>query len=73
MKTISIVIFTIDLLKTLYTGLTTISQEKVTELEESKKKQDNQPDVNWIPYMGIGMMVIGGALLVLGRKKPSTT
>jgi hypothetical protein len=73
MKTLSVIIFSIDLLKTIYTGFINISQEKVTELEESKKKQDNQPVVNWKPYIGIGMMVVGGAFLVLGRKKTSTT
>ena len=28
---------------------------------------------SWQPYVGIGVMVIGGAFLMLGRKKSLTT
>jgi hypothetical protein len=69
MKTAGIIIFTMDLLKTLYTGYTNVSKEKETELEELKKKKNNRYKGNWQPYAGIGMMVVGGAFLVLGRKK----
>ncbi|MGD1045124.1 MAG: LPXTG cell wall anchor domain-containing protein [Bacteroidota bacterium] len=42
-------------------------------MQELKKKKHSQRTVNWQPYAGIGMMVIGGAFLVLGRKKSLTT
>ena len=29
--------------------------------------------VDWQPYIGIGMMAIGGAILLLGRKKSLAT
>jgi len=73
MKTAGIIIFTMDLLKTLYTGYTNVSQEKKADLEEIKKKKNIVKKVNWQPYAGIGMMVLGGAFLVLGRKKSLTT
>jgi hypothetical protein len=72
MRTSSIIIFTVDLLKTLYTGYTNVSKENNADLEELKKKKHDQHTVNWQPYAGIGMMVIGGAFLVLGRKKSLT-
>jgi hypothetical protein len=72
MKTAGLVIFTIDLLKTLYTGFTIVAKEKVVDLEELEITKDNQHTVNWQPYVGIGMMVIGGAVLMLGRKKSLT-
>jgi hypothetical protein len=72
MKTASIIIFTVDLLKTLYTGYTNVSKENKADLEELKKKKHDQRTLNWQPYAGIGMMVIGGAFLVLGRKKSLT-
>jgi hypothetical protein len=72
MKTAGIIIFTIDLLMTLYTGFTSVTQEKVVDLEELEITKDNRHTLDWQPYVGIGMMVIGGAFLVLGRKKSLT-
>jgi hypothetical protein len=69
MKTAGIIIFTIDLLNALYTGFTKDTQEKFVGLEELEIKKDYQHIVDWQPYVGIGMMVIGGAFLILGRKK----
>jgi hypothetical protein len=72
MKTTGIIFFTMDLLKTLYTGYTNVSREQEADLEQLKKKKHNRHALNWQPYAGIGMMVIGGAFLVLGRKKSLT-
>jgi len=72
MKTTSIILFTVDLLKALYTGYTSVSRENKADLEELKKKKHDRHARNWKPYAGIGMMVIGGAVLVLGRKKSLT-
>ena len=69
MKKAGIIIFTIDLLNALYTGFTNDIQEKFVGLEELEIKKDYQHIVDWQPYVGIGMMVIGGAFLILGRKK----
>jgi hypothetical protein len=73
MKTAGIIIFTIDLLKTLYKGFINVTEEKVVDMEELEITKDNQHMVDWQPYIGIGMMVIGGAFLILGRKKSLTT
>jgi hypothetical protein len=72
MKTAGIIIFTIELLKTIYTGFTNVTEEKVLNLEEIEIIHDQQHTVNWQPYLGIGMVVIGG-FLMLGRKKSLTT
>ena len=72
MKTAGIIFFTMDLLKTLYTGYTNVSKENVEHLKENNKRKYNQHKLNWQPYAGIGMMVLGGAFLVLGRKKSLT-
>jgi hypothetical protein len=73
MKTAGIIIFTIDLLNVLYRGFTNITQERVVDLEELEIKKENQHTVDWQPYIGIGMIVIGSAFLILGRKKSLTT
>jgi len=67
MKTTGIIFFTIDLLKTLYTGYSNVKREN--DLEELELSKERQHTATWKPYVGIGMMVLGGALLILGRKK----
>lgn len=73
MKTAGIIIFIVGLLMTLYTGFTYVTKEKVVDLGEIEITKDNQHTVNWQPYVGIGAMVIGGSVLILGRKKSLTT
>jgi membrane-associated HD superfamily phosphohydrolase len=51
---------------TLYTGFTYITREKVMDLGELEITKDNYHTVNWQPYVGIGIMVIGGVVLMLG-------
>jgi hypothetical protein len=72
MKTAGIIILIIGLLMTLYTGFTYVTKEKVVDLGELEITKDNQHTINWQPYVGIGVMVIGGVILILGRKKSST-
>ncbi len=73
MKTAGIIILVVGLLMTLYTGFTYVTKEKVVDLGELEITKDNQHTVHWQPYVGIGIMVIGGAVLILGRKKSMTT
>jgi LPXTG-motif cell wall-anchored protein len=68
MKTAGAIIFIAGLLMTLYTGFTYITKEKVVDLGEIKITQDKEHSVNWQPYVGIGVMVVGGALFLIRRK-----
>jgi hypothetical protein len=69
MKTAGVIILIAGLLMTLYTGFTYVTKEKVVDLGVVEITKDNQHTVNWQPYIGIGVMVIGGAFLILARKK----
>ena len=73
MKTAGIIILIVGLFMTLYTGFTYVTKEKVVDLGELEITKDNQHNVHWQPYVGIGMMVIGGVVLILDRKKSRTT
>lgn len=73
MKTAGIVLLVLGLLMTLYTGFTYVTKEKVVDLGELEKTTDNQHSVQWQPYVGIGTMVIGGAMLLLDRRKLRTS
>jgi hypothetical protein len=72
MKTAGIIII-VGLLMTLYTGFSYITKEKVVDMGKLEITKDNQHKVHWQPYLGIGMMVIGGVVLILDRKKSRTT
>jgi hypothetical protein len=72
-KTAGIVILIVGLFMTLYTGFTYVTKEKVVDLGELEITKDNQHSVNWQPYVGIGIMVVGGVVLIFGRKKSLTT
>jgi hypothetical protein len=69
MKTAGIIIFTIDLLNALYSGLINVKNEKVVDLGKLEIIKDNKHTVNWQPYIGMGIMVIGSIVLILSRKK----
>ena len=73
MKIAGIVIMILGLIMTLYTGFTYVTKEKVVELGDLKVTRDDEHTVNWQPYVGIGVMVIGGVVLIVGRKKSQTT
>ncbi len=69
MKTVGIIILIVGLAMTLYTGFTYVTKEKIVDLGNLEITTDNQHSVQWQPYVGIGAMVIGGALLLFGGKK----
>jgi hypothetical protein len=70
MKTAGIIILAVGLLMTLYTGFTYVTKEKVVDIGELEITKDNHHTINWQPYVGIGVMIIGGGILLYGRKKP---
>ena len=69
MKAAGIVILIVGLFMTLYTGFSYVTKEKVVDLGPVEITKDNEHSVNWQPVVGIAAMVIGGSLLIAGRKK----
>ncbi len=65
MKKAGIIILIVGLFITLYAGFTYFTTEKVADLGERELTKDNLNTVNWQPYVGIGLMLIGGVILVL--------
>lgn len=72
MKTAGMVLLVLGLVMTLYTGYTYVTREKVLEIGSLEITKDNEHTVQWEPYVGIATAVIGGALLLYSRQKPST-
>ena len=66
MKKAGIIILLVGLLMTIYTGFTYFTREKVVDIGKLEITKENRHRVNWQPYVGIGLMIIGGVVLVLG-------
>lgn len=68
-KTIGIVIMVIGLVMTLYTGFNYITREKVVDIGKIEITTDKNNTVSWGPFVGIGVIIIGGVVFLAGRKK----
>jgi uncharacterized membrane protein YidH (DUF202 family) len=68
-KTIGIIIIVIGLLMTLYTGFNYVTREKVVDIGNVEITADKNNTVTWGPFVGIGVMVIGGVVFLAGKKK----
>ena len=66
MKKAGIIILILGLFMTLYPGINYFTRDKVVELGKLEITKKSQHSVNWQPYVGIGIMIIGGVVLVLG-------
>jgi hypothetical protein len=69
MKTIGIVVLCIGLLMTVYTGFKYFTTEKIVDLGSLEITKEKEHSMNWQPYVGLGVMVVGGALLAISRKQ----
>ncbi len=69
MKTAGIVILIIGLIMTLYTGFTYVTKEKVADVGPIEVTKEKEHGTSWSPYLGIGLIIIGGGMTVLGSRK----
>ena len=69
MKATGIILLIVGLLMTVYLGFTYVTKEKVADLGSIQITNDKDHNVHWHPYVGVGVMVIGGAVLLLSRKR----
>lgn len=68
-KTIGLGVLVIGFLLTIYTGFNYITEEKIIDIGSVKITKDKEHSVNWSPYIGIGMIALGGVLFLTGKKK----
>jgi hypothetical protein len=68
MKTAGIVILVLGLLMTVYTGVTYITKEPLVDAGPLHITRNEEHNIGWQPYIGLGLMVIGGVALILGKK-----
>lgn len=70
-KTIGIIIMVIGLVMTLYTGFNYVTREKVVDLGGIEITADKDNTVYWGPFLGIGVIVIGGVVFWLAERNRS--
>ena len=68
-KTLGIVIMVIGLIMTLYTGFNYVTKEKVVDIGDFEITADKEHTASWSPFIGIGIIVIGGVVFFAGKKK----
>jgi hypothetical protein len=68
-KTIGLIILVIGLLMTFYTGFNYVTREKVVDFGSIEITKDKDHAASWSPFIGLGVMVIGGVVFLSGRKK----
>jgi LPXTG-motif cell wall-anchored protein len=68
-KTIGLVIIVIGVLMTLYNGFNYVTREKVIDIGSVEITADKEHTASWSPLIGIGVIVVGGAVLLFGKKK----
>jgi hypothetical protein len=68
MKKTGIIILVVGLLFTLITSFKYFTREKIVDVGSLKISASVPHRVVWSPFLGVGMMVVGGAILVFGKK-----
>lgn len=59
----------IGLVMTLYTGFNYVTREKVVDIGDIEITAEKENTVDWGPFVGIGVIVIGGVVFLAGKKK----
>jgi len=69
MKITGILIMLLGLGLTIFTAFTFFTREKVVDLGVVEITRNQPHYLNWSPFVGIAVMVIGGFIILLARKK----
>ena len=67
-KTTGTIILFIGLVMTLYSGFNYVTREKVLDIGGIEITKDKEYTSNWSPFIGIGVMAIGGVVFLSGKK-----
>jgi uncharacterized membrane protein YidH (DUF202 family) len=69
MRTIGIVLIVIGLIFTMVTGFKFFTKEKVVDIGSVEISASKPHRVDWSPYLGVGIIVVGGIVFIAGRKR----
>jgi uncharacterized membrane protein YidH (DUF202 family) len=69
MKNLGIVIVVLGVLMTVFTGFNFITKKKVVDLGAIEINKTERTPIYWSPITGLVLIVVGGGILLVGRKK----
>lgn len=69
MKKAGIALLIVGLLLIVFTGFKYFTREKVVDVGSLKVTASRPHQVNWSPYVGVGIMIAGGVILLASKKK----
>ena len=69
MKKTAIIIIIVGFLLTVFTGFGFFTKKKVADIGKLEINRSEPHRVKWTPYLGVGVMLVGGILLLAGIKK----
>jgi uncharacterized membrane protein YidH (DUF202 family) len=69
MKSAGIILLIAGLVLTVYAGFNYLANEMMKDRGGVSIAVDLNQSVNWQPYIGIGVMIIGASVLLLLRRK----
>lgn len=68
MKKAGIIILILGLVLTLVTTVTFFTREKVVDMGEIQISANKRHKLNWSPFIGLGVMAVGGVLILVPKK-----
>ncbi|MCX6168395.1 MAG: hypothetical protein NTX65_03580 [Ignavibacteriales bacterium] len=68
-RSVGLIILAIGFAMTLYTGFNYVTREKIVDLGSVEITKDKEHTASWSPFIGMGVIVIGGIVFLSGRKK----
>ena len=69
MKNLGIILIVIGILLSVYSTFTFFTREKVVDLGSVEINRDKKHTVNWSPYAGVALILVGGVALWKSGKK----
>lgn len=69
MRSLGLVLIIVGLILTLVTGFKFFTKEKVVDIGNLEVSADKPHTVVWSPYVGVGILVIGGLIFIASRRR----
>ena len=69
MKITGIIIMLAGLALTIFTTVTFFTKEKVVDLGVIEVTHNQPHSLNWTPFIGLAVMVVGGFLIIQSKRK----
>jgi len=69
MKTVGIILLVVGILLTVYSTFTFFTKEKVVDIGKIEISRDKKHTVNWSPYLGVGLIIVGGLIMWKSEKR----